>query len=183
MRRAYDINYNTCYLTDKPVVDFTINTKQRFVQQSAVSLKCDVTGYPLPQVKWLFHPTANSVGEPIPLQGEDQVKSLYEVSSVLQIRYVNVSGNITCVASNRLDNSAVTQQFLVYEIQDGFGIKNLRGTWFPEHDSVLLTCVASKYEFSNVSWITDNGVDLHSFGNSCKYHLSIAEFLPFVYWR
>lgn len=149
----------TLFFSDKPRIDFVINSNQRYVQNRYASLKCDVTGYPLPQVHWLFSPTNSDANNPVKLQGEDEVLSLYEVSSILEIRQVTTSGNVSCVATNK-EESSVTQPFLVYEVQDGLGIQDLKGTWFPEDERVSVTCVASKYDFSNVTWIAENNFDL-----------------------
>lgn len=58
----------------------------------------------------------------------------------------------------------ITRRLIVYEMEDGFGIKNRENTWFPQYQDVTKTCVASKYDFTNISWISSDEENLTELG-------------------
>ncbi|XP_068627778.1 vascular endothelial growth factor receptor 1 isoform X2 [Battus philenor] len=138
-----------------PIIDFGPDGDRKYVENSLANLQCTATGYPLPNIDWTF---INERGDEQILVSDKEVASLYSVTSYLQIP-VHVSGNITCKATNGLKPDAwASRRFLVYEMHSGFGIKRSDQTWFFENQNVVLTCVASKYEFFNLTWIEPDDV-------------------------
>lgn len=77
---------------------------------------------------------------------------------------VLTSGNITCKAVNTVGETTVTQEFFVYEMDNGFGIVDKENAWFSENQSVKLKCVAAKCDFVNVTWTSDDAEDISGNG-------------------
>ncbi|CAB3236151.1 unnamed protein product [Arctia plantaginis] len=136
--------------TAAPVISFGSNADRKYVENQEVTFRCDVTGYPLPNIEWVF---SNGEKEQILPSAAVKVYNVYKASATLVFPAVHTSGYITCKASNKIDTDNVTRRLIVYEMEGGFGIKNRENTWFPQNQDVTITCVASKYDFSNVSWI------------------------------
>ncbi|XP_013174912.1 PREDICTED: vascular endothelial growth factor receptor 1 [Papilio xuthus] len=135
-----------------PVVDFGIPDDIKSVEGTIANLKCKATGYPTPSVEWIF--TSES-GDQQMLLPSNTLSTLITTTSYVQIP-VRVSGNISCKATNSLNSSTKSRKFIVQELVGGFGIKDIDRTWFYESQNVVLTCVASVYDFANLTWI---GID------------------------
>ncbi|XP_075972982.1 PDGF- and VEGF-receptor related isoform X3 [Anticarsia gemmatalis] len=133
-----------------PVISFGSDGDRKFLENTVAAFKCDVTGYPIPEIVWTF-----SVGEEKQnlTSSKFEVSSVYEATAYLEIP-VHVSGNISCEVPKV--NKSVTRQLIVYEMEGGFGVKNRDNTWFSQNQDATITCIASKYEFSSVTWIDQN---------------------------
>ncbi|XP_059061898.1 vascular endothelial growth factor receptor 1 isoform X2 [Achroia grisella] len=144
-----------------PVVEFFPKTKTTVVgnKDQYLTLMCEVTGYPLPFVNWYL--TANGTDHKLPTS-DFTTQSVYKATSHVDVP-VKISGNITCKATNIHRSDQASKQLLVDEIQGGFGIMESE-TWYPENHNVTLKCVASKYNYSNLTWIdSTNGGSLNDF--------------------
>ncbi|XP_038213359.1 vascular endothelial growth factor receptor 1 isoform X2 [Zerene cesonia] len=141
-----------------PTIEFNLSSNKRFLSGTIATLMCTAIGYPGPTITWNF---TNEKGEKQSLekQASSSAVSIIKTSSILQIP-VRTSGNITCYATNTINHTSVSRKFLVYEINNGFGVANKNNTWFSENDRVILNCYASKYEFSNVTWFDGGGNDI-----------------------
>lgn len=94
-------------------------------------------------------------------QGVNRVIN-YKVVSTLEMA-VSRSGIITCGASNTIhgirNTNFKSQNFLVNEIADGFGIPDgeyidgQKYKWVYENQDVKIKCLASIYSFSSVNWL------------------------------
>ncbi|XP_014355905.2 vascular endothelial growth factor receptor 1 isoform X2 [Papilio machaon] len=135
-----------------PVVDFGTYDDIKSVEGTIANLKCKATGYPTPNIEWIF---ISESGDQQILSPSDTVSTLISTTSYVQIP-VRVSGNITCKAKNAINSAAKSRKFLVQELVGGFGIKDIDRNWFYESQNVVLTCVASIYDFANLTWI---GID------------------------
>lgn len=74
------------------------------------------------------------------------------------------SGNITCKAHNDKKTKSETRSLLVYEIPDGFGITEPHKELFWQNENVVLKCIASIYNFTNVNWLGSGGEVLKNMG-------------------
>ncbi|KPJ01940.1 Vascular endothelial growth factor receptor 1 [Papilio xuthus] len=151
-----------------PVVDFGIPDDIKSVEGTIANLKCKATGYPTPSVEWIF--TSES-GDQQMLLPSNTLSTLITTTSYVQIP-VRVSGNISCKATNSLNSSTKSRKFIVQELVGGFGIKDIDRTWFYESQNVVLTCVASVYDFANLTWI---GIDDMEILDSAKQPPIITE--------
>ncbi|KAI8440295.1 hypothetical protein MSG28_001648 [Choristoneura fumiferana] len=139
---------------DIPRIQFDI-PKDRKLVGTIVTLRCVVTGYPIPKVVWSF--IDDDTNELSKHTGEDQ-ELKYKVISTLKMS-VNRSGTIRCGASNTINSSFVSQIFRVNEIADGFGVPDgeyidgEKHKWVYENQDVNIKCFASKYSFSSVNWL------------------------------
>ncbi|CAH1635238.1 unnamed protein product [Spodoptera littoralis] len=145
----------------KPTINFGPYVDKRYLQNSRASLQCVVTGFPLPEVTWSF-----SNGETQP-STSTHVLSKYKETAILDMT-VTESGNVSCKASNSEGTVIETRRLLVYEIHNGFGIINPEKTWFSQNEDVNITCIASKYDFYNVTWLGPDGEDLRG-TNALEY--------------
>ncbi|XP_026765009.2 LOW QUALITY PROTEIN: vascular endothelial growth factor receptor 1 [Galleria mellonella] len=144
-----------------PMVEFLPKSKTTVVgnKDQNIALVCEATGYPLPTVSWYL--TANGTDNEL-TKSNNIVKSVYKVTSNVDVP-VKVSGNITCEATNSYGSHEASKQLLVHEIEGGFGIME-SATWYPENHNVTLKCVASKYDYRNLTWIDGtNGGNLTDF--------------------
>lgn len=89
--------------------------------------------------------------------------TVYKAKAFLDIQVQN-SGNITCNAFKKGKLASATRRLLVYEIENGFGVKNSDDLWFSQNDDATVTCIASKYDFESISWIGKDNEDLNSTG-------------------
>ncbi|KAL0839630.1 hypothetical protein ABMA28_016304 [Loxostege sticticalis] len=135
------------------VFDFGTNDKI-CPYNSQVSLSCKANGYPLPNIEWIF--TTTRYGSTTK-RGVDVKLSEYEVESTLTFT-ATLAGNITCKAGDGPEASA-TRKILIHDIEGGFGIEN-SPSWFSEHEKVTLKCLASIYEYRNVTWRERNDNDI-----------------------
>lgn len=71
----------------------------------------------------------------------------------MDVSQLTLSGNVTCEAMNELGKSSATSTVQLYELEDGFGIKNKKDNWFVVGHDVTLSCVGSVYDYVNVTWI------------------------------
>ncbi|CAH0721653.1 unnamed protein product, partial [Brenthis ino] len=134
-----------------PKVDFGAKGDKTFLLNTRATLKCSAIGYPLPQIKWIFDDgTRRKEVEP-----KNVAESLIQVSSYLDIN-VTRSGNITCLAENKSNNTMDTRNFFVYEVPNGFGLKNENRLWFSEGQQVSVDCYASLYYFNDIKWFRNN---------------------------
>ncbi|XP_049864841.1 vascular endothelial growth factor receptor kdr-like isoform X3 [Pectinophora gossypiella] len=150
---AYDLRY-----PESPKVDFGPEIDKKYMIKTQASLVCEAVGYPLPEITWVFSDGTDSTTINKKYQ-HDVINKAYKVTSTLTLE-VRLSGYITCNAENVKGNDTATRRFLVYEMPNGFGIKNENKLWYSEGDNVTLECLASKYEFANVTWYDDKGFEL-----------------------
>lgn len=85
--------------------------------------------------------------------------SLYNTTAYLAINKCK-SGRIICTAENDVAKTSASHDLLVYDMNKAFGINpdatkcDSNGTlWVNEDDNVAVKCLASKNEYSNVTWI------------------------------
>lgn len=81
---------------------------------------------------------------------------MYEVQSNLKL-YANAPFNVSCNAVNTMGRDSQSQLFLINDINSGFGILDSNITWFVEGQTVTLTCIASVYDFDEITWVNYNG--------------------------
>ncbi|XP_048480770.1 vascular endothelial growth factor receptor 1 isoform X3 [Plutella xylostella] len=160
----------------RPVIKNFGEETKFYVKGTSASLMCEATGYPLPSVMWSF---VTDEGDSQETPGTDYMRSLYEMQSVLKINRVQSSGNITCIAKNKMGEDERTNRFLVYEIPGGFGILNKKNEWYPESQLVVKICLASIYDYEYVTWIRDDGKDLSNYINNSSNDLSLVSKLKF----
>lgn len=89
------------------------------------------------------------------MQPNNVAESLIQVSSYVDIN-VTRSGNITCLAENKSNSTMDTRNLLVYEVPNGFGLKDENRLWFSEGQQVSVDCYASLYYFTNIKWFRNN---------------------------
>lgn len=80
---------------------------------------------------------------------------------------VQYSGNITCIAKNDLGPSvppSETRRLYVYDVPDGFGVKDEDKLWFWQGQNVLVQCYASIYDYKSVYWLGEDEEILNSMG-------------------
>ncbi|KAJ8727036.1 hypothetical protein PYW08_015433 [Mythimna loreyi] len=133
-----------------PTVDFGPLEDKKYMDSTVATLRCVVIGYPLPLIEWIF-----SNGRDTPQQMSStfiRKESVYKQIALMEIP-VHASGNITCKARNGFGERYETRRLLVYEMNNGFGIRDAQDTWFSENQDVSITCIASKYDFSSVTWL------------------------------
>lgn len=147
----------------KPTIDFGPKVDKKYEQNTQASLQCVVTGYPLPEVTWIF---SNGEDQTMP-STQIYMHSKYQETAILDIP-VHASGDISCKASNSEDTAVETRRLLVYEIHNGFGIRNREKSWFSENEDVTITCIASIYDFYSVTWLGPDGEDLRG-TNAVEY--------------
>ncbi|CAH2062831.1 unnamed protein product, partial [Iphiclides podalirius] len=131
-----------------PIIDFGPDVDRKYLENTVANLQCKATGYPPPTIEWIF---TNEKGEEQTLVSYNNVATVKTTTSYLPIP-VHVSGIITCKASNAVGSNSESRRFLVHEMRGGFGIKRSNVTWFHERQNIVLTCVASKYDFANLTW-------------------------------
>ncbi|XP_045491970.1 vascular endothelial growth factor receptor 1 isoform X3 [Colias croceus] len=141
-----------------PSIEFNLSSSKRFLSGTIATLICNAIGYPRPTISWNFT-TDKGERHILEKQAKSTAVSIIKTSSILQIP-VRSSGNITCYATNTINHTSVSRKFLVYEINNGFGVANENNTWFSENDRVVISCYASKYEFTDVTWFDGEGNDI-----------------------
>lgn len=157
------------------------------------SFRCDVSGYPLPEVSWLlsynnetlnvsvnnsvlysvitFRIVKNAFASDISYdtdifitsQSTSEEALLYNKTAFLDLQQCDREGSITCTAGS----DKKTRELFVYEITDGFGIlteSENKQKWVLENDIVSLKCLASIHIFSNVTWEIDNKIYSRAMG-------------------
>ncbi|KAH9632759.1 hypothetical protein HF086_012094 [Spodoptera exigua] len=129
-------------IKSKPTIDFGLNVDKKYLQNTMASLQCQ------PSTEVYEH-------------------TKYTETAVIVIP-VHASGNVSCQASNTESTATETRRLLVYEIVNGFGIRNSERTWFSQNEDVTITCIASKYDFYNVTWIGPEAEDLRGM-NAVEY--------------
>lgn len=160
-----------------PTIYFGAEMDKKFIENTIASLKCEVSGYPLPAVKWSF--SNGEEEQTLPSSSELQT-SVYKMTAYLDIQ-IHTSGNITCKATNKWGNANVTRRLLVYEIEGGFGIENRENTWFSQNQDVTITCIASKYDFVEVTWIGPDGQYYENVENTTSPFSLVAKLkLPYI---
>ncbi|XP_050672599.1 vascular endothelial growth factor receptor 1 isoform X2 [Leptidea sinapis] len=136
-----------------PIIDFgLVNVDKKVLMNTIASLECRAIGYPQPIIDWVF---TNERGQEKALSAESRSDSIIKTTSILKIP-ARTSGTITCHAHNSVNRTSLSRRFLIYEVPDGFGLDSQK-SWFSEGDRVLVQCYASKYDFTNVTWIDDEG--------------------------
>ncbi|XP_049697170.2 vascular endothelial growth factor receptor 1 isoform X2 [Helicoverpa armigera] len=138
-----------------PTVDFGPDADKKYMKGTTASLKCVVTGYPLPDVTWIFSNGVNQTMKSSSIETE----SVYKETAILNVP-VHASVNISCQATNK-QTAIQTRRLLVYEMPNGFGIEDTSKTWFYQNQDVTITCIASKYDFRSVTWIGSDEEDLN----------------------
>ncbi|XP_060800546.1 vascular endothelial growth factor receptor 1 isoform X2 [Amyelois transitella] len=166
---TYDLRVNA-----PPEVHLKSNKIIRRDINQTITLNCTATGYPLPNIRWLFNATGFELEE-VP-EFERTVLSVYEVQSSIVLP-VQMSGEIICIGENSAISSDKSQLY-VYEIKSGFGIKDTPN-WYPENDNVTLKCLASKYDYENVTWLSGNGYsnDIVKYFESPFSHVAVLKIL------
>ncbi|GBP88606.1 Vascular endothelial growth factor receptor 1 [Eumeta japonica] len=111
-----------------------------------------------------------------PLLSTEEVRSIYQIKSFTEIKAVT-SGEITCIAYRPFNVVTHGGRFLVYEIENGFGIKDKMNHCFSQNENITLTCLASKFQFKNVTWSGDNlkNDTFHQVVSSENQHSLISE--------
>ncbi|XP_072942259.1 vascular endothelial growth factor receptor 1 isoform X2 [Epargyreus clarus] len=137
-----------------PTVDFGSEKPKTYLINTKAILQCLVVGYPIRKITWTFR-NENGDEQEILDNVNTTAASIFQVFSQIRIP-VLVSGNITCSAYDGNISIPKTQELLVYEVANGFGIKNKDKTWFSEKQKVQLTCFASKYTYKHISWFGNN---------------------------
>ncbi|CAH0628823.1 unnamed protein product [Chrysodeixis includens] len=148
---SYDIRIKA-----KPEIDFGPLKDKTYMENVKASLRCTVTGYPLPDVTWIFSNTEEHVHPSTRIVQE----SAYNVTAYLDIS-VHASGNITCKANNSIGTSTETRRLHVFEIPEGFGIKDAENSWFSQNQDVTITCIASVYYYQSVTWLGPDFEDMN----------------------
>ncbi|CAH0669111.1 unnamed protein product [Spodoptera exigua] len=152
-------------IKSKPTIDFGLNVDKKYLQNTMASLQCQVTGYPLPKITWIF---SNEGGENQTMPSTEVYEHTKYTETAVIVIPVHASGNVSCQASNTESTATETRRLLVYEIVNGFGIRNSERTWFSQNEDVTITCIASKYDFYNVTWIGPEAEDLRGM-NAVEY--------------
>ncbi|KAM3968141.1 LOW QUALITY PROTEIN: PDGF- and VEGF-receptor related [Aphomia sociella] len=143
-----------------PMVEFLPKSKTSVIGNKGqyLTLQCQVTGYPLPTVDWYL--TADGADNKL-VTSNFKVETVYKGTSYVDVP-VTISGNITCKATNVYGVSESSKELLVHEIIGGFGITESE-TWYPENHNISLKCLASKYDYRNLTWIAGDGANLSDF--------------------
>ncbi|XP_028039144.1 vascular endothelial growth factor receptor 1 isoform X2 [Bombyx mandarina] len=174
------------YLTKNYTVDLRVFTKPeakllnnriiKRLENSEMNFACKVTGYPLPDVTWIF---SNDEEHELSSTKSEQ-ESLYAKTDYLKIS-VQASGVITCNAHNSKGEYFDSSTLLVYEINNGFGILQPLENWYSEKDSARKKCLASVYDYDNVSWLGSDGNildDIVEYSNSTFSHIATLTLDP-----
>ncbi|XP_071455264.1 vascular endothelial growth factor receptor 1-like isoform X2 [Hetaerina americana] len=150
----------TLIVHDKPAVDMDESTTKMFYMYGQQhKIKCDVVGYPVPNITWYFR----SCGHSYPNCEEHETafeKKYYEEfqledggrkSSTLQIQATD-SGYLTCLACNEVGCENETINFFLTDIINGFNAV-VQPSHPVEGDDVKLMCGASPFNFTDIiSW-------------------------------
>ncbi|KAJ2950586.1 hypothetical protein O0L34_g8837 [Tuta absoluta] len=137
-----------------PRVNFNDVTRTYMEEQQA-SLQCEALGFPLPVVEWYFTDENNDTTAIEKSNIANIQTEKYKVISKLTSPVKN-SGNITCKATNKEGTDKSRAEFLVYDAKNGFEVEDADKMWYAEGENVTLKCLASKYEFQNVTWIDED---------------------------
>ncbi|XP_046395603.1 vascular endothelial growth factor receptor 1 isoform X2 [Ischnura elegans] len=154
----------TLTVHDKPtVVMDESKTKLFYMYGENHTIKCDVVGYPVPNITWYFR----SCGNKYPNCDEHEIaleKKYYEEfhledggrkSSTLKIEALD-SGFLTCLACNEVGCENETINFFVTDIMDGFNAM-VNPPRPVEGDDVELQCGASTFNYTDIiSWFKYN---------------------------
>ncbi|XP_061705835.1 vascular endothelial growth factor receptor 1 isoform X3 [Cydia pomonella] len=145
---------------DVPRVTFHLSEGRKLKGQQ-IKLVCEVTGYPLPNVEWSFIDSLSNKELDTPLKGTIKEESEYKIVSTLDLP-VQSPGTIICRASNTQGDDQKTKTLLVDEIESGFGIENegKEVKEVSEGDSIILRCLASRYDFTSVQWQGPNDEEI-----------------------
>ncbi|XP_037312209.2 vascular endothelial growth factor receptor 1 isoform X2 [Pungitius pungitius] len=168
---------------------------------SRQALHCTTHGVPPPHIQWLWHPcpskglcvspTSSSpwspVRERIPATStSNHVRSVTHRQEVLQgkqktvgvltVAEAFVSGVYRCVASNAVGTDQLDFHFYVTDVTGGFSVSQREEA--REGGDLHLTCVASKYLYTALSWQQVNATeDAHPRGPDLSaQRLSSGEF-------
>lgn len=101
---------------------------------------------------------------------------MYAKTDYLKIS-VQASGFITCNAHNSKGEYFDSSTLLVYEINNGFGILQPLENWYSEKDSARKKCLASVYDYDNVSWLGSDGNILDGIGEKTSIFEKIVNVL------
>ncbi|XP_063636170.1 vascular endothelial growth factor receptor 1 isoform X2 [Cydia splendana] len=151
---------NHLNVMDVPRVTFHLSEGRKLKGQQ-VKLVCEVTGYPFPNVEWSFIDIQSNKELDTPLKGTVIEESEYKIVSTLDLP-VQSPGTIICRASNTQGDDQRTKALLVDEIEGGFGIENegKEVKEVSEGDSLILRCLASRYDFTSVQWHGPNDEEI-----------------------
>ncbi|XP_063379614.1 vascular endothelial growth factor receptor 1 isoform X1 [Cydia fagiglandana] len=151
---------NHLNVMDVPRVSFHLSEGRKLKGQ-LIKLVCEVTGYPLPNVEWSFIDSQSNKELDTPLEGTVIEESEYKIVSTLDLP-VQSPGTIICRASNTQGDDQKTKTLLVDEIEGGFGIENegKEVKEVSEGDSIILRCLASRYDFTSVQWHGPNDEEI-----------------------
>ncbi|XP_026747230.1 vascular endothelial growth factor receptor 1 isoform X3 [Trichoplusia ni] len=161
---TYDIRIKA-----KPEIDFGPQVDKKYMENVIATLRCIVTGYPLPDITWVFSNTEEQTQESTRIVQEPN--SVYNVTAYLDLS-IHASGNISCKATNSMGTSIETRRLLVYEIFGGFGIKNAENTWFSQNQDVIITCIASIYDYQSVTWLGLDAEDMNETADAVEIVMS-----------
>ncbi|XP_027560313.1 hemicentin-1 isoform X2 [Neopelma chrysocephalum] len=123
----------------------------RVKEKHTVTLTCEVTGSPVPQISWLKD------GQPVPEDGEHRALS---GGRLLQISNAQVSdtGRYTCVASNAAGDRSKTYSLNVLVAPSIVGADsqgNAEGVTIMLNSPTSLLCEAYSYPPATITWLKD----------------------------
>ncbi|XP_029819877.1 hemicentin-1, partial [Manacus vitellinus] len=123
----------------------------RVKEKHTVTLTCEVTGSPVPQISWLKD------GQPVPEDGEHRALSggrLLQISNA----QVSDSGRYTCVASNAAGDRSKTYSLNVLVAPSIVGADsqgNAEGVTIMLNSPISLLCEAYSYPPATITWLKD----------------------------
>ncbi|XP_047522609.1 vascular endothelial growth factor receptor 1 isoform X1 [Pieris napi] len=159
-----------------PVINFGRSDARKYLKDQIASIKCEAVGYPQPIIDMVFTDEKGQEKR-LDLTKRTKFESIIKTSSEIQIN-ARASGYITCHATNSMGHVSEERRFIIQEVPDGFGVKDSLG-WYSENQKVELECYASKYEFSNVSWIDWEGLLMDNYTKFYETQFSFVAKLVF----
>ncbi|CAF4936226.1 unnamed protein product [Pieris macdunnoughi] len=159
-----------------PVINFGRSDARKYLKDQIASIKCEAVGYPQPIIDMVFTDEKGQEKR-LDLTKRTKFESIIKTSSEVQVN-ARASGYITCHATNSMGHVSEERRFIIQEVPDGFGVKDSLG-WYSENQKVELECYASKYEFSNVSWIDWEGLLMDNYTKFYETQFSFVAKLVF----
>ncbi|XP_049938110.1 vascular endothelial growth factor receptor 1-like isoform X3 [Schistocerca serialis cubense] len=122
-------------------------------QKASAKVNATILGRPSPNVTWFFQPEGkermaiNNENFKNYIVSEEDEEDGYETISELQLN-ATVSGTVECIAANKYGSDTEKTQIIITDVADGFGILPVQEE-IVEGDTVILTCRASRRNFTN----------------------------------
>ncbi|XP_023029906.2 PDGF- and VEGF-receptor related isoform X3 [Leptinotarsa decemlineata] len=151
-------------VTDKPRVTLEIDKPFHYPNEPGKVL-CIATGNPLPIIHWEFKPCVNAECQFKEMQGV--LLNSREVTSISQhtVTSNELISFLRCTATNSIGSDVRYLEFLVSEFENGFDITDFEDTvvldkdrstaTFAVGETIHILCGASKYEYTNVTWLSE----------------------------